>query len=83
MKFWGRRKFCDSNSITSQKSRNNSKWVNKLPGFKKKSFTEFINEKNQDLATKEAIDLVSKMLTFDPVTRISAKDALNHAYFNS
>lgn len=33
--------------------------------------------------TEGAIDLLTKFLTYDPVKRISAKDALKHAYFTS
>jgi cyclin-dependent kinase 7 len=34
-------------------------------------------------ATDDCIDLLSKMLKFDPNDRISASDALNHKYFSS
>lgn len=30
--------------------------------------------------SEEAIDLINKMLTYDPKQRISAKDALNHTF---
>ena len=33
--------------------------------------------------TEGAIDLLTKFLTYDPVKRISAKDALKHEYFTS
>lgn len=53
----------------------------KITGYKKKNFAEFVNESNSALATKEAIDLVLRLLTFDPIARISAKDALEHSFF--
>ncbi|EGC38059.1 p34-cdc2 protein [Dictyostelium purpureum] len=34
-------------------------------------------------ATDEAIDLISKMLLFNPAARISAAEALNHPYFTT
>lgn len=32
---------------------------------------------------EEALDLISRMLQFDPANRISAKEAINHPYFRS
>lgn len=34
------------------------------------------------IATPEEIDLISKMLVFDPSKRITAKEALNHPFFD-
>ena len=34
-------------------------------------------------ASDEAVDLLDKMLTFNPFFRISADDALNHKFFES
>lgn len=42
-----------------------------------------MNDKNAELASKEAVDLASKLLAFDPFARITAKDALAHPFFNS
>lgn len=41
----------------------------------------FVNEKNQSLCGKDALDLLSKMLKYDHNERILAKEALNHPYF--
>lgn len=54
---------------------------NRYHGIKKKSFAEMVNPKLHELAVPEALDLVAKLLTFDPVQRISAKEALNHPFF--
>nr|CUU99126.1 hypothetical transcript [Hymenolepis microstoma] len=46
-----------------------------------RKWTEFISEKNAEFATKEAIDFVSKLLTFDQKRRLTAAEALKHEYF--
>jgi casein kinase II subunit alpha len=53
-----------------------------LISYKKKPFTKFINEKNLLVASKEALDLLTNMLKFDPNERITAREALYHSYFN-
>lgn len=53
-----------------------------LKSSPKKSFSLFINENNKALCGEEAIDLLSKMLVYDQNERISAKEALNHPYFD-
>ncbi len=39
-----------------------------------------INDKNKNLVTPEALDLLNKMLEVDHSLRITAKDALDHPY---
>lgn len=51
-------------------------------GLKKKDFNLFINDYNKHLATTDAVDLVKKMLKFDPNSRITAQSALEHPFFN-
>ncbi len=53
----------------------------KISGFKKRNFADFVSEENKNLATNEAVDLVTRLLTFDPIARVSAKDALDHPFF--
>jgi len=46
-----------------------------------KDLNKLITQKNKDLATDEALDLVSKLLKFDPSQRPSAQEAMEHPYF--
>lgn len=47
----------------------------------KKPFNKFINNENKHLCSNDAIDLLSKMLIYDPAERITPKDAMQHPYF--
>ena len=51
-------------------------------GYSKKSWKSFLNEENKNLAKLEALDLLDKMLRIDHSERITAKEALNHPYFD-
>ena len=42
---------------------------------------KFVNENNKYLINDEVIDLLEKLLKFDPGERIKAKDAVKHPYF--
>jgi casein kinase II subunit alpha len=48
-----------------------------------KPWHKFKNQKNEQFATSEAIDLLSKMLIYDHNARITPKDALMHPYFQN
>jgi len=60
-----------------------SKIKNKIKDYTKKTWDEYINEKNKYLISDEAIDLLNKLLEIDHEKRITAKEALNHNYFKS
>ena len=47
----------------------------------KKSWDKFVNTENQALVSKDALDLLSKMLLYDRSERICPKDAMLHPYF--
>ena len=59
----------------------NKKTLERIKNLKKKEWKSFVNEDNKYLIDDDAIDLLNKMLTFDPSERIKAKDAINHPYF--
>ena len=60
----------------------NNKTLTRIKNLKKKEWKNFVNENNKYLINDDVLDLLNKMLTFDPSERIKAKDALNHPYFN-
>ena len=47
------------------------------------SVNKYLNDKNKDLITPEALDLLYKMLEVDHSLRITAKDALEHPYLKN
>ncbi|KAJ5079878.1 casein kinase ii subunit alpha [Anaeramoeba ignava] len=49
--------------------------------FEKKDFSPFVNEENQDIANQNAIDLIEKLLVYDSKKRLTAREALEHQYF--
>ena len=58
--------------------------VTKLPNFKTK-FPQFKYKGISSYCTnldEKGLDLLSKMIVYDPYKRISAKQALNHPYFD-
>lgn len=48
-----------------------------------KPWEKLVDHKNESLATKEAQDLVSKLLVYNPDQRLTAKAALSHNFFDS
>jgi casein kinase II subunit alpha len=47
----------------------------------KKRWERFINNENQHLVSTEAIDLLDKLLRYDHNERLTAREAMDHAYF--
>lgn len=48
----------------------------------RKPWPKFVNARNRQLATPEAIDLVDKLLRYDHQKRPTAKETMAHPYFN-
>jgi casein kinase II subunit alpha len=57
--------------------------MDKINDKQKKHFTSFVNKENKHLCDKNAIDLLEKMLVFDHSLRITAKEAMEHPYFDN
>jgi len=48
----------------------------------KKSFKRYVTPENKSLATNDAIDLLEKLLRYDHQERLTAREAMDHPYFN-
>ena len=53
-----------------------------LDNIPARSWNQFITPENKHLAVAEAIDLMSKVLIIDHQQRLTAKEAMNHPYFD-
>ncbi|PTB37074.1 uncharacterized protein TrAFT101_010807 [Trichoderma asperellum] len=53
-----------------------------IPHFEKTPLQNLFNEDNEKYASIEAIDLLDKLLRWDHAERITANDAMSHAYFS-
>jgi len=53
-----------------------------LSNHKRKSWYEFINEKNKKFLNDDLLDLLDQMLVIDHNERITTTQALTHSYFN-
>lgn len=54
-----------------------------LGKFSKKSWKKFVNDQNVHLVSDEALDLVGKMLQYDPAARPTCVEAMAHPYFDA
>lgn len=41
-----------------------------------------MNENNKDLVSQEFLDLIDRLLRYDHQERLTAKEAMKHAYFD-
>jgi len=49
----------------------------------RRSLFHFVTDENCDLAVPQVIDLLDKMLVYDPAFRLSPREAMEHPYFRS
>ncbi|KAM0263904.1 hypothetical protein ACHAQJ_000939 [Trichoderma viride] len=56
--------------------------VDAIPYFEKTPWQSLFNENNERFANNEVVDLLDKLLRWDHKQRITATDALSHAYFS-
>eukprot|EP01123_Difflugia_compressa_P009884 TRINITY_DN342_c0_g1_i2.p1 TRINITY_DN342_c0_g1~~TRINITY_DN342_c0_g1_i2.p1 ORF type:complete len:366 (+),score=55.92 TRINITY_DN342_c0_g1_i2:11-1108(+) len=57
-------------------------WRNSLGKQIQRPWHTFITSENAHLATPDALDLLDKLLRYDPLDRLTAKEAMDHKYFN-
>ena len=50
---------------------------------KKRSLHKFVNERNEDRALPDALDLIDKLLRFDHQQRLTSREAMEHPFFAS
>eukprot|EP01122_Echinamoeba_exundans_P005804 TRINITY_DN1596_c0_g1_i2.p1 TRINITY_DN1596_c0_g1~~TRINITY_DN1596_c0_g1_i2.p1 ORF type:complete len:374 (-),score=86.43 TRINITY_DN1596_c0_g1_i2:98-1087(-) len=48
----------------------------------RKPWKKFVTPENQHLAGPEALDLLDKLLRYDPAERLTAREAMEHPYFS-
>eukprot|EP01025_Chloroclados_australasicus_P030168 TRINITY_DN30266_c1_g1_i1.p1 TRINITY_DN30266_c1_g1~~TRINITY_DN30266_c1_g1_i1.p1 ORF type:complete len:207 (-),score=29.38 TRINITY_DN30266_c1_g1_i1:297-917(-) len=56
--------------------------VNLIGEHSKKAWTKFINADNEHLVSEEAIDFLDNLLRYDHQERLTAKEAMQHHYFD-
>ncbi len=59
-----------------------SEYDNLDPNITKKSWQRFVTPANSQFCSKEALDFVDKLLRYDHQKRLTAKEAMQHPYFD-
>lgn len=47
----------------------------------RKRWERFVHSENQHLVSPEALDFLDKLLRYDHLERLTARDAMEHSYF--
>jgi len=56
-------------------------WRNMLGRQQAKCWSQYVNSDNGSLCNAEALDLLDKLLRYDPQERLTAREAIEHRYF--
>lgn len=56
-------------------------YENKLNDIERKSWKSFVNKENEHLVSDEALDFLDHLLLYDHVQRLTASEAMKHAFF--
>jgi len=56
-------------------------WRNSIGKHLQRPWSVFLTAENAHLCTRDAIDLLDKLLRYDPITRLTAQEAMVHPYF--
>ena len=48
----------------------------------KKPWSDFVNEKNKKFISDEALDLIDRLMVYDPEDRLTVQEAMKHPYFD-
>lgn len=56
-------------------------YMEEIGRHKRKPWESFVNDKNEDLCSEEALDFLDKLLVYDHAKRILPKEAMLHPYF--
>jgi len=57
------------------------KYDNLLATFARRRWGSFVNSRNKHLCTDDVLDLLSKLLVYDHCERLTAKEAMDHKFF--
>ena len=54
----------------------------KVGRHSKKPWVRLVNQDNQHLVTRDAVDLIDKLLRYDHAERLTAREAMAHPFFD-
>lgn len=71
----------DAEDISAIGSQAAQRYLLRCPQIKRANFRKYFTAPDGGKLSKDAIDLLQRMLTFNPAKRITVQEALNHPYF--